>query len=142
MLIEDDASRFTTGYGKFKHATSDNTLKVIKESLKWGIPKQFHSDHGSVYTSNDQEGKEKGESKVEIKLKEFGIHQIFAKVKHPQSNGKMEKLGDTIKVLWKKKGSFEKAIEHYNYKKPHWSLTTNERKTRTPYQAFLDKARK
>ena len=27
ILVEDDASRFITGYGKFKHATSENTLK-------------------------------------------------------------------------------------------------------------------
>ena len=142
MLIEDDASRFITGYGKFKHATKENTLNVIKESLQYGIPKQFHSDHGSVYTSNDQFGKEKGESDTEKELKRLGVQQIFAKIKHPQSNGKLEKLVHTIKRLWRHTGSFEKAIKLYNYKRPHMSLTLPNGKLRTPYQAFLDKMRK
>ena len=63
ILVEDNASRFITGYGKFKHATAENTLKVIKQSLKYGRPKQFHSDHGSVYTSNDDSNKKKGKAK-------------------------------------------------------------------------------
>lgn len=142
MLIEDDASRFITGYGKFKHATKENAIKVLRRSLKWGNPKQFHTDHGSVYTSNDQEGKKKGESDFEKELKKIGIQLILAKVKHPQSNGKLEKLIHTIKKLWEHTGSFEKAIKLYNYKRPHMSLTTSEGKLRTPYQAFLDKRRK
>jgi len=142
ILVEDDASRFITGYGKFKHATSENTLKVIKQSLKHGKPKQFHSDHGSVYTSNDGPNKKKGESGVEKYLKSRGVQQIFAKVKHPQSNGKLERLVGTIKKLWKHTGTFEKAIKLYNYTRPHMSLTTSEGRLRTPYQAFKEKKRK
>jgi len=137
ILIEDDASRFITGYGKFKHATAENGIKVFKKSLRWGTPKQFHSDNGSVFRANEQEGKRKGEADFEKVVREAGIKQIFTRVKHPQGNGKMEKLVGTIKILWGKLGSFEKAVEHYSCKKPHWSL--NNGKTRTPYQAFLDK---
>lgn len=140
ILVEDDASRFITGHGKFKHATAENTLKVIMKSFKYGTPKQFHSDHGSVYTSNDQKGKKKGEGQVEKELKKLGVHQIFARIKHPQGNGKLERVISTIKRLWNELGSLEKAIKHYNYKRPHRSLTNG--KLRTPYQAFLDKARK
>lgn len=142
ILIEDDASRFITGYGKFKHATAENTLKVIKQSLKYGKPKQFHSDHGSVYTSNDGPNTKKGESLVEKYLKGIGVQQIFARVKHPQSNGKLERLVGTIKKLWKHTGTFEKAVKLYNYTRPHMSLTTSEGRLRTPYQAFLEKKRK
>ncbi|MBM3199417.1 DDE-type integrase/transposase/recombinase [Candidatus Woesearchaeota archaeon] len=142
ILYEDDASRFITGYGKFKHATSENAFKVLKRSLKHGKPKQLHSDHGSPFTSNDKEGCKKGESWYEQQVKQLGIQQIYARIKHPQSNGKMEKLVHTIKVLWAKTGSFEKAVKHYNHKRPHWSLKTPEGKLRTPHQAFLDKMRK
>jgi len=140
MLIKDDASRFITGYGKFKHATEKNGIKVFEKSLKYGIPKQFHSDNGSVFRANEQEGKRKGEADFEKVIRKAGIRHIFTRVRHPQGNGKMEKLSDTIMNLWDKLGSFEKAVRHYNYKKPHWSL--NNGKTRTPYQAFLDKKRK
>ena len=68
------------------------------------------------------------------------MQQIFTKVRRPQGNGKMEKLNGTIKRLMRKGLSFDDAIKHYNYKKPHWGLTNG--KLRTPHQAFLDKMRK
>lgn len=140
VMIEDDASRFVIGFGQFKHATAENTIKVFRQSLKYGKPKQFHSDHGTQFVANEQEGKNLGESQLGKVLKECGVQQIFARVKRPQANGKMERLISTIKRLWIEFGSLEKAIQHYNYKRPHRSLTNG--KLRTPYQAFLDKARK
>ncbi len=142
ILFEDDASRFVTGKGEFQNRSSDNAWEVFKESLKYGIPKQLHSDNDTTFKANEQEGKKKGECDFEKKVKEAGVHQIFARRHHPQSNGKNEKLNDTIKKLMKKLGSFDKAVKHYNFKKPHWALMTDEGKTRTPYQAFLDKMRK
>ena len=140
MLVEDDASRFITGYGKFKQATSENTIKVFEKSLKWGIPKQFHSDHGAQFICNEKEGKKFGESKLSVVLKSYGVKQIFARIKRPQANGKVERLISTIKSLWKEFDSLDEAVKHYNYKRPHRSLTNG--KLRTPYQAFLEKARK
>ena len=140
MLIEDDASRFITGYGKFKHATKEDTIKVFKQSLKWGKPKQFHSDNGSVFRANKQEDKKQGEADFQKIVREAGVQQIFARIKRPQANGKVERLISTIKKLWRELGSLEKAVKHYNYKRPHRSLTNG--KLRTPYQAFLEKMRK
>lgn len=142
ILFEDDASRFVLASGKFKHANKENSIKVFRQSLKYGVYKMLHSDNGSVFRANVQEGKKKGESDFEKEAKKAGVKQIFARVRHPRSNGKNEKLNGTIQVLWKKIGSFEKAVEHYNFKKPHWALETPEGKIRTPYQAFLDKMRK
>jgi len=73
-------------------------------------------------------------------LKSYGIKRIKARVKHPQSNGKAERAVGTIKRLWDQLGNLDKAVKLYNFTRPHMSLT-NE-KLRTPYQAFLDKARK
>lgn len=140
MLVEDDASRFITGYGKFKQATTENTIKVFERSLKWGKPKQFHSDHGAQFICNDKEGKKTVEGELSQVLKSYDVKQIFARIKRPQANGKVERLISTIKVLWREFGSLDKAIQHYNYKRPHRSLTNG--KLRTPYQAFLEKARK
>ena len=60
ILFEDDASRFIQAYGEFKHANKENSIKVFKESLKYGVYKQLHSDNGSVFRANDQEGKKSG----------------------------------------------------------------------------------
>jgi len=140
ILYEDDASRFVTGAGEFKNRNSNNAWKVFKKSLKHGTPKQLHSDNDSTFKANEQEGKKKGECDYQKKVREAGVHQIFARARHPQSNGKNEKLNGTIKSLMKKGLSFQNAVKHYNYKKPHWGLTNG--KLRTPHQAFLDKKRK
>lgn len=141
ILYEDDASRFVTGSGEFRSRTSDNAWKVLNKAFKkYGVPKQLHSDNDSTFKANEQEGKKKGECDFQKKVRGAGVHQIFARRHHPQSNGKNEKLNGTIKSLMKKGLNFQNAVKHYNYKKPHWGLTNG--KLRTPYQAFLDKKRK
>ena len=100
ILFEDDASRFILAYGKFKHANKINSIKVFKESLRYGIYKQLHSDNGSVFRANDQEGKKSGEADFQKEVKKFGIKQIFTRVRYPQGNGKLERLNGTIKRLW------------------------------------------
>jgi putative transposase len=129
IIYIDDASRFIVSHGEFNNANTENSLKVFKEGLKRGIPRQVMSDHGTQFEETFTEG-----------LKEVGSKHIKARVKHPQSNGKAERVFQTIKKLWKELGSLDKVIEFYNYKKPHMSLTNG--KLRTPYQAFLAKKRK
>ena len=129
IIFIDDASRFITSHGEFDNANTDNSLKIFRKGLKYGIPKQVMSDHGTQFEEKFKEG-----------LKEVGSKHIKARVKHPQSNGKAERAIQTIKKLWNELGSFDKAVKHYNYKKPHMSLTNG--KLRTPYQAFLEKQRK
>ena len=126
IIFIDDASRFIPSYGEFGNANTDNSLKVFKQGLKYGIPKQVMSDHGTQFENQFMEG-----------LKEVGSKHIKARVKHPQSNGKAERVIQTIKKLWKVFGSLDEVIKHYNYKRPHRSLTNG--KLRTPYKAFLEK---
>ena len=140
IIFIDDASRFITCYGEFDNANMDNTIKVFKQSLKWGIPKLMHTDHGTQFVSVEAEGKKFNRSRFTETVREAGSKHILARVKHPQANGKAERVIGTIKRLWNELGSLDKAIEHYNYKRPHRSLTNG--KLRTPYQAFLDKKRK
>jgi len=140
ILFEDDASRFILSHGAFKHANKENTIKVFKKSLRQGVYKQLHSDNGSVFRANNQEGKRQGEADFQKEVKKFKIKQIFTRIRYPQGNGKLERLNWTIKCLWKQLGSLDKAVYHYNYTRPHSGLTNG--KLRTPYQAFLEKSRK
>lgn len=142
ILFEDDASRFILAHERFKHANKENAIKVFKKSLRYGIYKQLYSDNGPVFKASEQEGKKQGVADFQKETKKSGVKQIFTRIGRPQGNGKMERLVGTIKRLWNKIGSFEKAVEHYNYKKPNWALITNEGRLRTPYQAFLEKMRK
>ena len=140
ILFIDDASRFILAYGEFDNANIKNTINVFKQTLKYGIFKQLMTDHGVQFVSNERENCKTGDSEFTEMLKSYGVQHIKARVKHPQSNGKAERAVGTIKRLWVALGSLKKVVEHYNYKRPHRSLTNG--KLRTPYQAFLEKKRK
>ena len=69
----------------------DNTIKVFRRSLKWGIPRLTHTDHGTTYVSVEAEGKKFNNSRFTEAVKEAGSKHILARIKHPQANGKAER---------------------------------------------------
>ncbi|MFH1247143.1 MAG: DDE-type integrase/transposase/recombinase [Candidatus Micrarchaeota archaeon] len=139
ILIEDDASRFIVGYGEFTNANIENTCKTFAQAFALhGLPKQVISDHGTQFVNVHDAN---GEHGFATWLKELGVKPIYARVKHPQTNGKVERLFQTIKRGWKAFGSLEKAVEWYN-KRPHMSLELANGRLRTPQQAFIEKGRK
>jgi transposase InsO family protein len=142
ILFQDDASRFITGYGVFHHATSKNTIQVLDTAIQiYGIPKQIMTDHGTQFTSQPRDTCPIPQpNEFQQFLKNSGIHHIKSRVKHPQSNGKVERVILTIKQLWDHYDCWDAAVHYYNYKRPHSSLENGC--LRTPYQAFLDKTRK
>jgi len=77
----------------------DNTIKVFKQSLKYGKPRQVHTDHGTQFVSNERQECKTGESEFTKLLHSLGIQHIKSRVKHPQANGKVERLIGTIKQL-------------------------------------------
>lgn len=135
ILYEDDASRLITGYGIFKSATTDNSITVLNSALsRWGVPKQIMTDHGAQFCADEDEVYRFTEY-----LKSNGVKHILARIKHPQSNGKIERLFYTIKRLIDEKGSLDAAVRFYNEERPHMSLENGH--LRTPLTAFQEKKR-
>jgi len=89
ILFEDDASRFITGSGMFPNRSSGNAWKVFRKALRYGTPKQLHSDNDSTFRANEQKGKRKGECDYQKKVREVGVQQIFTRVHRPQGNAVM-----------------------------------------------------
>ncbi len=51
----DDASRCITGFGIFDSATSQNTVAVLRKTIKsFGTPGQILSDNGAQFTSRNR----------------------------------------------------------------------------------------
>jgi putative transposase len=142
VLFEDDASRLLTGFGNFSKVTARNAKKVLEDAIaKYGSPKQLITDHGTQFTSLPRKTYNNPKpNEFQKFLKEKEIKHIRARVKHPQSNGKVERLFQTLERLKNHFGNWEKAVEYYNYKRPHMSLETGG--LRTPHEAFIDKKRK
>jgi len=142
IAILDDASRFIVGYGLFDNANTENSIAVMQQAIKqYGAPKQLVSDHGVQFTSIAREGyKEPNDNKFQQFLKDNNIQHIKARIKHPQTNGKLERWWQTNKRLSKHFGSLQKGIKYYNERRPHMSLNTINALV-TPMQAYQNKMR-
>ena len=132
FAVLDDASRKLLALVECKSPTTEASIEGMKEAMKHGKILQCISDHGSQFISNIG-----GDSRFKEFLDENGIQQILCRIKHPQSNGKVEKFFDLYKnkrSLFKTKEEF---IEWYNKVRPHRSLNFEE--LETPQQAFIRK---
>ena len=134
--VEDDASRKLLALIESERESTNNSIIGMELALKHGQIKQCISDHGSTFTSNFVDA----DSRFRDYLKSKSIKPILCKVKHPQSNGKIEKWFDCYdrnREAFKSKKDF---IYWYNALKPHRALNFDE--LETPSQAFIRKMRK
>lgn len=107
----DDASRYIVGHGLFRAATTDNALIVLDLAIAGnGVPKQLMTDHGTQFCSDEDKTYRFSET-----LKQKGIQHIMARVKRPQSNGKIERWFGTLKKLYFHFGrDLDRAVACYN----------------------------
>ena len=127
--VEDDASRKILSLIECSSPTTDKSIEGMEEALKHGKIEQCISDHGTQF---DCRFKEYLESK--------GIKQILCRIKHPQSNGKIEKWFDIYKNHRHAFNTKEEFIHWYNEISPHRSLRFEV--LETPQQAFIRKIKK
>lgn len=132
FAVLDDASRKLLALLEVNSPTTEESIHGMNLALKHGKIKQCISDHGSQFTSNVD-----GESKFKDFLKNAKIKQILCKIKHPQSNGKVEKFFDLYEQKRHGFKSKEAFMNWYNEIRPHRSL--NFEALETPHQAFLRK---
>jgi len=132
FAVIDDASRKILALIECNSPTTEKSIEGMQEALKHGKIKQCISDHGSQFISNIG-----GDSRFKEFLDNNGIQQILCKIKHPQSNGKVEKFFDLYqnkRCLFKSKDEF---VYWYNEVRPHRSLDFEN--LETPQQAFVRK---
>ncbi|MCX5718428.1 MAG: DDE-type integrase/transposase/recombinase [Nitrospirae bacterium] len=141
IAFVDDASRMVIACGEFSNATEENSIAVLLQAIEFAKPyggiRQLISDHGTQFTAprRDKDGfADHGFEKI---LAESGIEQIFARVKHPQTNGKLERWFYTYQTRRNKFASLSEFLHWYNDMKPHMSLNFN--KAETPSEAFIRK---
>jgi putative transposase len=125
----DDASRKVVSSGEFDEATTDNALAVLNAGISsHEKPKQVMTDHGTQFCSDEEKVFRFSEA-----LKALDIEHIMARVKRPQSNGKIERwFGTAKKIYFHFDKDLDKTVECYNHM-PHLSLDM------TPAEAYEKK---
>lgn len=132
FAVIDDASRKLLALVECNSPTTERSIEGMQVALHHGKIKQCICDHGSQFVSNIG-----GDSIFVEFLDDNSIQQILCRIKHPQSNGKVEKFFDLYqnkRSLFKTKEEF---IVWYNEIRPHRSL--NFEVLETPQQAFIRK---
>jgi len=139
VIYEDDASRYILGYGVFDSPTAENAVSVLKQAIReHGRPATILSDRGTSFYAVEAEAKTRGLTKFELYLMGNHIKHILSRVRHPQTNGKLEKLFDTIeRGLTKGFSPIDRCVEWYNCIKPHGALDLE--RAETPLEAYYRK---
>ena len=130
IWIMDDCTRFILGARVVDSSSADVVLELLKEVIEnYGKPDQILTDHGTEFYS--VRGGE-GRSKLDRFCKAQNIKHIMGRVRHPQTQGKMERTHrsaseevltfGSLDTLEEAKSAFLKWIEYYNWDRPHQAL--------------------
>ena len=134
FAVIDDASRFMLALIECSSPTTKKSIEGVKLALEYGKIKQCISDRGSQFMNNMD-----GYSEFQEFLKLVEIKHIKTKLKHPQSNGKVERWFECYDNHRKAFETKEEFLKWYNEVRPHRSL--NFEMLETPKQAFIRKRR-
>jgi len=138
-VVLDDSSRCILAGNEFDEATAENSINLVQEVLdRFGEIRKIEqviTDHGSQFFANKTDKNGESNSKFSLFLDENNIKHIKARVKHPQTNGKIEKWYDTYEKYRFQFENFDKFVNWYNTVRYHESLDS-DRYLMTPYEAF------
>ena len=118
IAVIDDCSRYCLGILHVMSVRTPIVTKFLDELIqKFGSPREIISDNGSPYG-----GKSKS-SKFDRWCRKRAIKHIRTRVKRPQTNGKVERLFQTIKKeIEFSNGDLEQFRMKYNQYRSHQSL--------------------
>jgi transposase InsO family protein len=130
LSVLDDHSRYGVGL----YAMRDHSWERVRDCFidvfeRGGKPRQMLMDHGTPWWAN-QNGW--GLSRLSVFLMEHDIDLIFGRVRHPQTQGKVERFHGTLArsmikqglpTEWEQwQGRYDSFLERYNRIRPHEAL--------------------
>ena len=121
ILWEDDASRMLLGGGEFPAQSSAVAIATLEASLqvarRWNLRVQeVLTDRGAEFfvTPAKSDGRREGENAFQVYLRSQGIRHVVARVNHPQTNGKLERLWKEYDRHRWRYATLEEWIDWYN----------------------------
>jgi len=130
LSILDDHSRFIVGL----YALGGQDTETVRSSLiatfeRYGVPEAMLMDHGVPWWSNSNGY---GLTRLSVSLIKQGIRLYFSGVRHPQTQGKVERFHRTLTAAVRHRGRpstlsefaevFKAIRREYNDVRPHESL--------------------
>ncbi len=139
--IIDDHSRLCLASYVSEDQKTDSWIKLLEQLVeKYGIPKAILHDHGSQFVAPATNKLSKEFSEF---IDKYGIRSVRARVRHPQTCGKVERMQQTLQNECRDlvhtdntselHEAFEAWKEFYNKVRPHSTIkqTPHERYYKT-----------
>ena len=138
-VVLDDSSRFILAGGEFPAATGEASINLVRKALEDYCEirriREVITDHGTQFFANKTDKNGESECAFDAFLAKNEIKHILARVKHPQTNGKIEKWYHTYEKSRKLFNDFDKFLNWYNSTRYHESLD-EKHYLQTPEDAF------
>ena len=143
LLWLDDHSRFLISATAHKPVTGAIVLTTFRAACAtYGTPQSTLTDNGFVFTTRHR----CGANAFEIELLNLSVHQKNGTPNHPQTQGKVERLNQTLKRwltarprannLTELQHQLNEFTDYYNTRRPHRALNR-----KTPTQAYTARAK-
>ena len=130
LTLLDDHSRYSLGVYALAHQRGDLVYRALERTFEeHGLPDELLMDHGSPWysTSNGH-----GLTWLTVALLKQDIRLIYSGIRHPQTQGKIERFHRTLKHAIKHRGQpttlsgWQDALDtfrtEYNQIRPHEAL--------------------
>lgn len=130
MSLLDDHSRYGIGLYALKHQDTETVFSCLVDAFKkHGVPDSILTDHGVPWWSNSNNH---GLTRLSVRLINQGIKLYFSGIRHPQTQGKVERFHRTLEHAVRHHGrpstiaGWRKLLEfflyEYNHIRPHEAL--------------------
>jgi len=130
LSILDDNSRFAIGLYALQRQDTDTVYNCLVQAFEsCGVPDAMLMDHGIPWWGNSNHH---GLTRLSVNLINQGIKLYFSGIRHPQTQGKVERFHKTLKdrvfhygqpstiTGWKRLLEF--VLDEYNNVRPHEAL--------------------
>lgn len=130
LAIVDDCTRYSVGLHALRSTRLEGVQACVRKTLtRYGLPEALLLDHGVPWWSTTNGW---GLTRLSVELIKQGIDLIYGRVRHPQTQGKVERFHRTLNESiflrgrpqqWEQWGGFLKRFRwEYNHVRPHESL--------------------
>jgi transposase InsO family protein len=130
LSILDDHSRYAVGLYALSALQSEQAYPYLVQTFRdYGLPQAMLMDHGSLWWSTWNGW---GLTWLSVRLMEQGIRLLYGRVRHPQTQGKVERFHRTLGEALRHRGVPRRFDEwpaalaefqnSYNQRRPHEAL--------------------
>ncbi len=118
--LDDCSRRIIVSHVQEGYAIAE-FLNILRETFEYRKPRQILTDNGSQFVSV-LNLKDNDRTEFQKLLLEWNIQHIRARVKHPQTLGKIERFHRTFEEERHRFVGMDDYLYFYNYRRPHQSL--------------------